>query len=392
MKQSILIIDDEPSNTSFLYLILTKEGYDVTSTNSGISALELIEENNYDAITLDLLMPRLNGQDLFSIFKQKGILEKTAVVIISGLLDINIQKELLSQGASEYIKKPFNPDELLLHIKKALEYKKNEIAYKKTIEELNIQKSITENNINLVKQVQNNCLQKEQSFTTKFQNTCLFYRPRKEISGDTYRIYSIKNCTYITLCDCSGQELFAGFMSIICQDIINKSIIAPDPQSLETIFASINNIFNSTICKKEPLYETIKISIAKLDYSNNILEFAGTQQKMLVKNNDDNVSIIEGNITPFDSLESKEEVSIQIHTEKLSTIKSILLYSAGLEYQYNSELTKTISSETIARLFKEENLFEDGKKKIEKFIDTWKGEEPQTDDITVLAFEPLVKK
>lgn len=111
MKQyTIMIIEDDVSIGDMLEEALKKEGYAVLRAYSGTEALMVLEKNKPDLILLDLMLPGLSGEELLP--KLKGIL----TIVMSAKSDIDSKVNLLLQGASDYVTKPFVISELLARI------------------------------------------------------------------------------------------------------------------------------------------------------------------------------------------------------------------------------------------------------------------------------------
>ncbi len=124
MSQRILIAEDEAISLKHLTYALEKEGYEVTGTKDGVSAYALFEKNAYDVIIADIKMPGMDGLTLLEKIKARDT--EAEVIIITGFGSIESAIAAMKKGASEYVTKPFNLDELNLKIKKVLEKKRIE--------------------------------------------------------------------------------------------------------------------------------------------------------------------------------------------------------------------------------------------------------------------------
>lgn len=124
MKPYILIIDDEPSICASLNLAL-KNDYNVISFNSPKEALDLIEKQNFAVILLDL---RIGAENGLSVLKKiKEIDPNVVVIMMTAYGSIGTSVEAMKNGAFNYLTKPLEIDELMIHIKQAVEfYKLNE--------------------------------------------------------------------------------------------------------------------------------------------------------------------------------------------------------------------------------------------------------------------------
>lgn len=109
----ILAVDDEERILNFLKSKLKASGYEVITASNGIEALELAQAQEPDLIVLDLLMPKMDG---FETLKELRSFSAVPVIILTAR-DADADKiKGLTQGADDYLLKPFNPDELIARI------------------------------------------------------------------------------------------------------------------------------------------------------------------------------------------------------------------------------------------------------------------------------------
>ncbi len=121
----ILVVDDEETVREMLVTYLETEGYDVGTADSGVTALQVIEEFKPQVVLLDIRMPDMDGlQCLRLIMKQNPDI---AVVMMSGFVSEKIARKTLEIGAFDYINKPISLEHLmrilqLVKISKFVEY------------------------------------------------------------------------------------------------------------------------------------------------------------------------------------------------------------------------------------------------------------------------------
>ncbi|NJD92119.1 MAG: sigma-54-dependent Fis family transcriptional regulator [Geobacter sp.] len=120
MKQKILIADDDTSLRRVLEYNLTAAGYDVTAVPSAEEALAVFRELSPDLVITDMKMPGMDGMQLLQ--KLKAISPELLVIMITAFGTVDIAVEAMKAGAYDYITKPFNRDELLLTVAKALQF------------------------------------------------------------------------------------------------------------------------------------------------------------------------------------------------------------------------------------------------------------------------------
>jgi|Deesub1362A_J573_1020465.scaffolds.fasta_scaffold00093_112 DNA-binding NtrC family response regulator len=141
MAFKVLIAEDEEITRKHLLRALQNEGYEVEGTGNGLDALEKVEKDSYDVLIADIKMPGMDGIELLS--RVKKIAPETEVIVITGFGSINSAVEAMKKGASDYVPKPFDLDELILKVNKVYDQRilKRENIALKTF--LNIQKDIS---------------------------------------------------------------------------------------------------------------------------------------------------------------------------------------------------------------------------------------------------------
>ncbi|HEY2462195.1 MAG TPA: sigma-54 dependent transcriptional regulator [Candidatus Acidoferrum sp.] len=118
-KGSILVVDDEIEIREGLELLLTSEGYGVSSAGTGESGLAKLDEQPYDLLLLDVSLPDRNGLDLLKEIHLRD--PHLSVVLITAYGSIDMARAAFKNGAMDYITKPWSNDELLAQVAQAVE-------------------------------------------------------------------------------------------------------------------------------------------------------------------------------------------------------------------------------------------------------------------------------
>jgi len=118
MKYKILIVEDEPEIIRLIENRLDKTLFDVSIAIDGKEALTLIETNHYDLLTLDIMLPFLDGLSLCQAVRKRH--KDSLILIISALDTIERKEKAYNLGADDYIEKPFSPKLLALKIESLL--------------------------------------------------------------------------------------------------------------------------------------------------------------------------------------------------------------------------------------------------------------------------------
>jgi DNA-binding NtrC family response regulator len=115
----ILIADDEQAAVRNLQHILSKEGCEVISTQSGQNALKLIEQHSFDLVLTDLRMPNVDGMEILR--RTKEVSPDTEVIMITGYATVSSAISAMKMGAYHYVIKPYKLDEVRKVVREALE-------------------------------------------------------------------------------------------------------------------------------------------------------------------------------------------------------------------------------------------------------------------------------
>ncbi len=114
----ILVVDDEPAVQSALFRALTLEQYDVAKASDGQEALELLGATPYEAIILDIAMPRVDGLEVCRRLRAGG--DSTPVLMLTARGEVDDRVAGLDAGADDYLVKPFALRELLARVRALL--------------------------------------------------------------------------------------------------------------------------------------------------------------------------------------------------------------------------------------------------------------------------------
>ncbi|MBU0544930.1 MAG: sigma-54 dependent transcriptional regulator [Proteobacteria bacterium] len=118
---NILVVDDEESMRELLDVMLSREGYQISSAESGRKAISLLEKKDFDLLLCDIKLGDMTGIDVLRASKKKN--QNTIVIMISAYASTETAVEAMNDGAYDYVPKPFDNDELKQTIANALELK-----------------------------------------------------------------------------------------------------------------------------------------------------------------------------------------------------------------------------------------------------------------------------
>jgi len=121
MKKKILIIDDKESIAKIISIYLSQD-FDLIWFDNPIKGIAWLQEGNIpDLIISDIKMPEMRGDDFLHYLKNNELFKSIHVIMLSGEDSTSERIRLLSEGADDYILKPFNPLELKVRVKKIIQ-------------------------------------------------------------------------------------------------------------------------------------------------------------------------------------------------------------------------------------------------------------------------------
>ena len=120
----VVCVEDEPEMIDLIRLILGRKGYEVIGAHGGLSAMAVVAENKPDLILLDLMMPDMDGWEVYQQLKADEALSQIPVIVVTAkaqsidkVLGLHIAK------VDDYISKPFSPQELINSVEQVLSRK-----------------------------------------------------------------------------------------------------------------------------------------------------------------------------------------------------------------------------------------------------------------------------
>lgn len=117
---TILVVDDEPNYLIVLSELLKEEGFEVLTAQSGEEGFKIVEENDLDLVLTDMRMPGMDGLELLKAIKNFD--RDLPVIMITAFGEVDKAVVAMKAGAYNYLAKPFNNEELLVNIRKAIEH------------------------------------------------------------------------------------------------------------------------------------------------------------------------------------------------------------------------------------------------------------------------------
>jgi len=116
--KNIVLIEDDPGYLEVLTEILTGEGYNVTSGQTGFDLVDNMVDEKPDLVITDLMLPDLSGDKIVSTFQKRDVLEGVPVIVLSSRDEEDIRDAAKRLNAVEYMKKPVDNQKLIEAVKR----------------------------------------------------------------------------------------------------------------------------------------------------------------------------------------------------------------------------------------------------------------------------------
>ena len=137
-SERILVVDDEPYVRTVIAAMLEKSNYSPVLVSNGIEAIEHLEKDPpYDLVLSDIMMNGLDGMGLLERMRQ--IQPDTPMVLVTAIHDIGVAISAMRKGAYDYLLKPFEKEQLLATVRRALDYRRlvqQNAMYRQNLEQL----------------------------------------------------------------------------------------------------------------------------------------------------------------------------------------------------------------------------------------------------------------
>lgn len=259
----LLVADDNPDNRDVLIRRLRRLGYtQIESAVDGQQALEMNEQAPFDAILLDVMMPRMNGLQVLERLNALGRLKETPVIMISAATELDTVVRCLQLGAEDYLQKPFNPQLLKARLGSVLE--KHRLARELRHHSERLDAELAEARQQQLSMVPTTFPRPRGPIPVEVYATM---RPAREIGGDFYDCFEIDAATLcFAVGDVSGKGVPAALFMARARSLLRASalmltrLLARVPSPGEVAAA-----INEELCKNNPICNFVTMFIGIMD-------------------------------------------------------------------------------------------------------------------------------
>ncbi len=236
----VLVVDDELPNRLYLRKLLEARGCEVFDADDGPTALDIAFRKVPDLILVDVMMPGMDGFELCGRLSDEPRTADIPIIMVTAKSKIEDIETGFELGAMDYIRKPFNPRELVLRVGNAL-------ALKKSNDELTKWNNRVSRDLELAGSIQRSLFSDIPHFSRRFE-VRIAYRPCMDVGGDAFDIISLpdgRHCIYVA--DVSGHGVAPAMISSLLKATASEMIHRYADQGPAAICNALNMVFRRRI-------------------------------------------------------------------------------------------------------------------------------------------------
>ncbi len=236
----VLVVDDELPNRLYLRKLLEARECEVFDAADGMVAIDIALKMQPDLILVDIIMPEMDGFELCGRLRDEPRTRHIPVIMVTAKSKIEDIETGFELGAMDYIRKPFNPRELILRVGNAL-------ALKQSNDALSIWNKRVARDLELAGAIQRSLFSDVPHFSRRFEAR-IAYRSCMAVGGDAFDIISLpngKHCVYVA--DVSGHGVAPAMISSLLKAVASEMIHRYADQGPAAICNAINAVVRRRI-------------------------------------------------------------------------------------------------------------------------------------------------
>jgi sigma-B regulation protein RsbU (phosphoserine phosphatase) len=369
--ESLLLVDDNPTNLQVLYQTLEGTGCKLLVAKDGETALTIAQKASPDLILLDIMMPGIDGFEVCRRLKEDPATASIPVIFLSALTDTKDKVQGLQLGAVDYVSKPFQPDEVIARVN-------THLTIHRLKREVENKKDELEHELEVVSDVQRRLLPKDLPEIADFK-LAIHYETSLYAGGDYYDIAKISDNQWgFLVADAEGHSAPAAvMMAMTCALFRSYPELPKEPGELLYFL-------NQHLCKvADPSFVTALYVV--YDASSHILRIAraGHPPPMIYRSSEKKAvelpcdGVFPMGIDPYDQ--------VPVTEAELQPNDRILMYTDGITERFNAA-GKTYGEERLLRLLEQgqNSKPQELLSAIMKDVDDFAGDRPADDDQALL--------
>jgi len=395
MKAKILIVDDIVQNIQIIGKILSDTNYNVSYATDGVSAIEKVNNINFDLILLDIMMPEMDGFEVCRQLKQNEKSKDIPIIFLTAKTDENSIIEGFLSGGQDFVSKPFHSQELLARIKTHLKLKFQSEKLKKTVNELSIKNKKIKSSIQYAKTIQSALFPEIDAIKKDFSDFFLIFKPKDIVSGDFYWYHKNENFQIYIIADCTGHGVPGAMLSMAGKAFIDQIVKYDKITQPDEILNNLNKYFKNLLKHSEhEITDGMDISVFKYDFQKQQILYSAAGQDLFYFK-DGHVMLIEGEHLSIGGFEKEhtENYNLSIIDIEKNAKYQFYMSTDGYTDQLGGIKSKRFTTKALKKLITE-NYDKPMKTQEIKYMDAlsrWMNGHKQLDDITLTGFSLCLK-
>ncbi len=370
--ESILLVDDNPTNLQVLFQTLEGVGCKLLIAKNGTGALAIAGKAMPDLILLDIMMPDIDGYEVCSKLKADTATTDIPIIFLSALGETEDKVKGLQMGAVDYITKPFQPDEVIARVN-------THLTIHRLKREVEIQKNQLEHELQVVSEVQRKLLPKKLPEIQGFK-LAAHYETSRYAGGDYYDIIELsENRWGILIADAEGHSAPAAVLMAMTCALFRAYPNSPDDPAV------VLRYLNEHLCKvAEPSFMTALFAVYDASRKTMRIARAGQPLPMIYRASENKAFELDcPGVYPL----GIEPYAIEVPTTEvaLSPGDRFLVYTDGLSERFDTE-GNSYGEERLLKPLAAENPAgpRDVVSAIMADVDRFAGDRPADDDQALL--------
>ncbi len=249
----VLVVDDELPNRAYLRKILTARACQVLEAPDGAVALQLARAHKPDLALVDVMMPGISGYEVCQAMKSDPALQEIPLIMVTARTDIADIEHAFLLGAFDYIRKPFNPRELIVRVRNAL-------LLKRSTEEVRMWKQKMSRELEVAGSLQRKLFAARPLLTETFEVRSVF-QPSMNIGGDFFDVLPLADGGLAVYTgDVSGHGVGPAMISSMLKVLLTDLIRAYAERGPAAICTELNIRFRRQVDNPE-VYATLFLAL-----------------------------------------------------------------------------------------------------------------------------------
>ncbi|AFM26217.1 response regulator [Desulfomonile tiedjei] len=402
-KPEILIVDDVTENIKILMDGL-KSDYTTYFAKNGKAALEIAKAKSPDLILLDIVMPEMDGYEVCRRLKNNGSTSNIPVIFVTGKAEEDDETQGLELGAVDYVTKPFSLPIVKARVKNHLELKRRGDLIQENIAELKkADEALQRANADLMDAnkrimesiwyahtIQTSFLPNDQEIAAHLRDYFIIWKPRDVIGGDLYQFKFFEKGFVVAVMDCTGHGVPGAIVTMIAGANLDRALEDVGYTNPALVLNKLNSLVKTSLNQHHAETSSddgLDAGLCFVDTVRKELVFAGARIGLYCVR-DGETRLIRGDKQSVGYKSSSLDFNYVNHTVSIDARTTFCMCTDGTIDQTGGPKGLPFDRKNFESLLSShwDEAFCVQKQLIEKAIETYRGDEPQLDDITVVGF------